>query len=328
MSTLLRQALSKLKKMNGSCSSFSSTNLEDDYEVTEQVLEETTRYTRYMGKALYNDEKEDDRVSVKIISKEGLERGSLRRIVNEVKVLKQLRHENIVHVYDVYDRKEDIVIVTEYLEGIPLHERVVDESFDFTEHDCRYILQTLVNALKYCKEQGVVHRNITPENILFSTVNGKKIVKIVGFQWSKLLEKEAMDFSLLQTMCGTPNFVAPEVLKGKTYNYKCDVWSVGVILYLILSGGYLPFSSDRDSIAFLLEKIKRGQWDFQPANAWESVSEDAIDLVRQMLVLKPGARFSYEEILAHKFCTPTIYTKKTMQTYRSTMTSTSSSNCL
>lgn len=300
MSTLLRAALKKLKATDGSCSSFSVTEFTEDYELTDRVLSTTHRSRTLFGKSLLDGEE----VSVKIISKQGLSRATLRRIVNEVKVLRYLRHPNIISVYDIYDRESDITVVSEYLEGQTLADRVLDESFDFTAADCRYVFKTIVSALKYCKGKGVVHRNITPDNIVFSTTNNRKVIKIVDFQWSKQLEKEAMDFSLLETMCGTPSFVAPEVLWLKKYNYKCDVWSLGVIFYLILSGGYLPFASTkRQSVSCMIRKIKQGKWSFQPANVWEEVDEDAVDLVKHMLVVRPGARYTYEQILAHNYFT-------------------------
>lgn len=339
MSTLLRQALAKLKANNGSCSSFSVTTFEDEYEMTEQVIESGSNFVTYLGRSLVDQE----RVAVKVINKSSLTRTSIRRIVNEVKVLRHLSHPNIVMVYDIYNRDEDITIVSEYIEGKSLADCVVDESFDFTENDCRFVLETLVNALKYCKEKGVVHRNITPNNIIFSTANGETVLKIVDFQWSKQLDKEEMAFSLLETMCGqTPLFIAPEVLRGKTYNYKCDVWSVGVILYLLLSGGYLPFSpTQRDSMSNLVDRIKHGKWSFQPENAWKGKSDHALDLVRKMLVLKPAGRYTYEQILAHKFFTekpkaapepevPEIQLElpAAARTIRSTLTSIASNRCI
>ena len=283
---------------DSSISSFSPTEFEDEYELTSEVLSKNSKSTTYRGRRVFSE----DPVSVRVIHKEGMKRSTYRRIVNEFKVLRKLEHPNIIRVFDIYDRDDGIYVVSELIVGQSLEQKLLDEDFDFNEEDCRFILKTLTSALKYCKDEAVVHRNILPENIIFSNVLGRRRVKIIGFQWSKRLEKEEMDFSLLETMCGKPLFVAPEVLGGQSYNYKCDIWSLGVIFYLILSGGYLPFTGDGvQSTSDFFEKVKAAQVSFHPAVVWSEVSYEGKDLIKNMLTPKPGARYSYEQILAHKF---------------------------
>merc|ERR1712127_1034801 len=100
-------------------------------------------------------------------------------------------------------------------------------------------------------------------------------------------------------MCGTASYVAPEVISGRPYNYKCDIWSLGVIAFNLLSGGYSLFQGqDQQS---LLKQVRRGVWDFKPEKAWSNVSDDAKDLLRHILVKVPSRRYNYERILAHKW---------------------------
>lgn len=283
---------------DSSISSFSTNDFEDDYELTPEVLSKDSKSTVFLGKRLFSE----DLVSVKVIHNKGMKKSTYRRIVNEFKVLRKLEHPNIVTVYDIYDKDDGIYVVSELIAGDSLEKKLLDDNFEFREEDCKFILKTLISALKYCKDQGVVHRNLLPENIIFSNVSGRRRVKIVGFQWSKRLEVELMNFSLMETICGKPHFVAPEVLGGQCYNYKCDIWSLGVIFYLILSGGYLPFAGDGvQSSGDLLEKVKTAQLNFQPAMIWNEVSYEGKDLVKKMLMREPGARYSYEQLLAHKF---------------------------
>lgn len=289
----------KLSRSYPSSDSFTLSVFEDDYQLTTQILSTGARHKTYLGRCLETKEP----VAVKIILKHFLKASSLKRIVNEAKVLKYLKHPNIVTVHDIYDREDAIYVVSEYIQGPSLEDKVLDESFDFSEAECKVVLKTVVSALRYCHNQGVVHRNLIPENIIFSNTGGNNVIKIVDFQWSKTLDREEMDFSLLETMCGKPTFVAPEILSSRCYNYKCDVWSLGVVLFVLLSGGYLPFSSkNRESVSQLLSQVKRGSWSFQPANAWTDISPEAKDLVSNMLQVKPGARYTYEQILAHEFC--------------------------
>ena len=204
---------------------------------------------------------------------------------------------------DIYEEPDVLMVVSEHMKGETLYDKVVNDEFSFREAEVREIIGVVAEALAYCRSKGVVHRNIKPENILFHEMdNGKRIIKLVDFELSKQLDKDAMTFSILETYCGTPAYIAPEVVSTVPYNYKCDVWSLGVITFLLLSGGYLPFFVDPDKTTRdLLRRVRDAQWTFSPANSWSSVSDEAKDLLSNMLVREPGARFSYEQILGHKW---------------------------
>lgn len=115
-------------------------------------------------------------------------------------------------------------------------------------------------------------------------------------------------FNVLETECGTPSYVAPEVLSHGPYDYKCDIWSLGVIAFILLSGGFLPFFPDDETSPQaqdeLLRKVQKGTWSFKPDKAWVNVSDGAKDLVRHMLKKNPVERITYEDLLDHSWMNP------------------------
>ena len=147
-------------------------------------------------------------------------------------------------------------------------------------------------------DKGISHRDLKPENILLcSHDNAQTLVKVSDFGLSKFFDSTA----LMKTFCGTPNYLAPEVIVSKgegTYTNKIDNWSLGVILYICLVG-YPPFNDENPMIS-LEEQIKKGIYDF-PKEDWHKVSKDAIDLVKKLLCIDPNKRATLEEVLDHKW---------------------------
>ena len=147
-------------------------------------------------------------------------------------------------------------------------------------------------------DQGISHRDLKPENILLkSTEANETLIKVTDFGLSKFFDSA----SVMKTFCGTPNYLAPEVLisKGESYyTNKIDNWSLGVILYICLAG-YPPFS-DEDTSMPLDQQIKKGKYDF-PKQFWSDVSKDAIDLIKKLLTTDPEKRYTLEQVLEHKW---------------------------
>lgn len=278
----------------------------EKYQLSDRVLGKGSYAKVQMGRNKATGES----VAVKILYRKNMKKNDFKKVEKEVEILKKLRHKNVIQVYDAYaDLEENVYyIVMEYAAEGDLFKKIVDEEHEFNENEARDIIRTLCRALKYCVDEGIVHRDIKPDNILISK---DKVLKIADFNLSKLLSKYEIKFTVIETQCGTPNYVAPEVLSGKPYSYKCDVWSVGVIMFLLLSGGFLPFFPDsehsEDARENLLRKVREGNWSFEPEDVWEDVSSDAKDLIKRMMRKKAAARLSYEEILGH----PWILQKET-----------------
>jgi len=246
--------------------------------------------------------KTNEEVAVKIIDKTNLSARELKGLSKEVTILRSLRHKNVVRFYDSYEEPDVLYVVMEYVSGGELFHKIVSDDKEFTEDDARKIIRTLAEALKHCKDRGVIHRDIKPQNLLLTREEEGGELKLADFNLSIQIDPEAVNFSILQTMCGTPNYVAPEILSQKPYDYKCDIWSLGVICYLLLSGGYLPFFVEEEGEEgkdLLLQKVRRGRWSFYPAEAWQHVSEDGKDFLLHVMERHPEKRYDYETLLAH-----------------------------
>ena len=150
----------------------------------------------------------------------------------------------------------------------------------------------IFDALTYCHQLGIVHRDIKPENLLFSSKDtDTAIIKITDFGLARFVDGE----TFATTTCGTPGYVAPEILSQKPYKEPCDYWSVGVVLYILLSG-QPPFYDDDNFELF--EKIKKCKYDMD-SPIWGMVSSQAKDLISKLLVADPAKRITGEEIAAH-----------------------------
>ena len=153
-----------------------------------------------------------------------------------------------------------------------------------------------MDAIRYCHSQGIIHRDIKPENLLFTTKETKKAtLKISDFGLARFVEEGVF----ATTTCGTPGYVAPEILEQKPYQCSCDYWSIGVVLFILLSG--CPPFFDEDNFA-LFEKIKKVEYNFD-APTWANVSNDAKNVIRALLVKEPEKRMSPDEFLKHPWIT-------------------------
>ena len=154
------------------------------------------------------------------------------------------------------------------------------------------MIAPIFDALMYCHALGIIHRDIKPENLLFSRRDFNiAVIKVSDFGLARFVDEE----KLATTTCGTPGYVAPEVLEQHPYNQTCDYWSVGVVLFILLSGGPPFYDSDNFE---MFEKIKRAEYSFE-ALSWQSVSPEAKDLISKLLVADPAQRLTGEQIMAH-----------------------------
>jgi len=195
---------------------------------------------------------------------------------------------------DVFDEKNHYYLITEKLPGGELFDRVVQKSY-YNEKEARDVCKILFEALGYVHSQHVAHRDLKPENLLLTSQDDDCNVKIADFGFAKKCPSPKS----LKTQCGTPGYVAPEILNGVKYDAQADMWSIGVIVYILL-GGYPPFieQNQRD----LFRKIRRGQYEFHE-EYWGSVSQDAKDMISSCLTVDPDCRTTAESALKCKWIT-------------------------
>jgi len=212
-------------------------------------------------------------------------------IKSEVDILKSVQHPYIVQCFDAVDSPDKMYLVMEIMKGGELFDRIVDKGH-FTEADAAGVTAKLFSAIKYLHDKNIAHRDLKPENLLMADDTPDSEVKITDFGLSKAFDEQTQ---VMQTPCGTPGYIAPEVLVMKGYDKQCDVWSLGVIVYILLCG-FPPFYADND--AQLFEKIKRGEFEFLRPY-WDPISDSAKDFIRQMLRVDPKQRITCDQALAH-----------------------------
>jgi calcium-dependent protein kinase len=230
--------------------------------------------------------------AIKEINKPLGKSNSHQQFLNEVEVLSQLDHPNIVKIFELYEDAEHFYIVAEILSGGELFDYITSKR-QLSEPEAAHIMYQVLSAVSYCHQHSIVHRDLKPENLLLEAPArpGTSIsVKVIDFGTSCLYATGA---NMTQKM-GTAYYIAPEVLE-MNYNEKCDVWSCGVILYILL-GGYPPFAGRTDHE--ILAKVKSAEFNFEHIN-WVSVSTDAKNLISYMLKKDFAERISASECLNH-----------------------------
>lgn len=235
------------------------------------------------------DKKTNEKVAVKIIDKSKVEE-SPQLLQNEIDIMAKVNHPHVVGLKAVFDTPATLFIVMELVQGGELYEMIVERK-TFSEKDTAHIMGQVFSALEYLHGIGIVHRDLKLENML---LNDKKNleVKVADFGLSKLYSGQA-----LQTACGTPFYVAPDILLGTGYGPEVDMWACGVLLYILLSGR-LPFHADNDAQLFQL--IMEGNLVFKSPQ-FDSISKEAMDLIRKLLVVDPKTRLTAKQAQEHAF---------------------------
>lgn len=212
----------------------------------------------------------------------------------EIDILTEVDHPHIIHLEDVYEDAKYLHLVTELCTGGELYDRVIEKARSpekhFSEMDAARIIRNILDAIRYIHdEKHIVHRDLKPENFLLLDKSDDSPVKIIDFGLSR-----RDDFGVMRSRVGTVYYVAPEVLFDD-YTNKCDIWSIGVISYILLSG-HPPFlgSTERETLQF----VKDGVISF-PTPDWDEVSQQAIEFVSHLLQRDPEARPTASEALNH-----------------------------
>jgi hypothetical protein len=173
-------------------------------------------------------------VAVKIVDKKELDETDIREIKGEVSILGELDHPNIIRLYGFFENDTHFFIVTEMMAGGELFDEIVDREF-YWERDAQEVIKTLAGALAYMHERGIVHRDLKPENVLLTSKEKTAVVKLADFGFAVRTDVSKQEYQLT-TACGTPGYVAPEIIAGVKYGAEVDNWSLGIITFILLAG--------------------------------------------------------------------------------------------
>uniref|UniRef100_A0A665VEK6 Serine/threonine-protein kinase DCLK2 n=1 Tax=Echeneis naucrates TaxID=173247 RepID=A0A665VEK6_ECHNA len=228
--------------------------------------------------------------ALKIISKDKC-RGKEHMIQSEVSILRRVKHPNIVLLIEEMDTHSELYLVMELVKGGDLFDAITSSN-KYTERDASCMLFNLASAIKYLHSHNIVHRDIKPENLLvYEHHDGSKSLKLGDFGLATIVNGP------LFTVCGTPTYVAPEIVAETGYGLKVDIWAAGVITYILLCG-FPPFRGSGEDQEALFEQILRGQLDF-PAPYWDNVSDTAKALITGMLQVEVDQRYAAVQVLDH-----------------------------
>jgi len=228
-------------------------------------------------------------VAIKIIERESLEEEDELALQNEVDILSNMDHPNVVKMFEIFDEGNKMYLVLELMTGGELFDRIVEKEH-YSEKEAADTIRPIVDAIRYCHSLGIAHRDLKPENLLYETKDAGSVIKITDFGLARFINND-----MATTACGTPGYVAPEVLIGKGYGKEVDFWSIGVILYVLLCG-FPPFYEETNQELF--ETIKKGKFDF-PSPYWDDISDMAKGLIKGLLHVDPKKRMNADQILEH-----------------------------
>jgi len=211
---------------------------------------------------------------------------------SEIQILIKLDHPNIIKLYEIYENDNYIYLVMELCTGGELFDRIIqktEQGKQFTEKEVAQIFQQMMSAINYCHSNKIVHRDLKPENLLLANKDENSPIKVIDFGMSRIFNDKQAMFDKV----GTAYYISPEVLDG-FYDEKCDIWSAGIILYILLCG-YPPFNGNDDDEIY--ESIKKRKFVY-PDSEWAHVSNEAKDLINKMLS-DPLTRLTAEQVLSH-----------------------------
>jgi len=230
--------------------------------------------------------------AMKTLSKERIiSENKMQELKNEIELMKEVDHPNIIRLMEVFETDHHIFLIIELCTGGELLQRLQSQPhYHYSEITAMQLVRKIVSAVKYLHNQHIVHRDLKLENFLFENKSAFAELKLIDFGFSQHFQ-ESQELSV---PVGTPFYVAPEVLRS-SYNHKCDMWSIGIITYMLLSGRPAFFGENQKEI---LQSVKRGKFDF-PDEIFKFVSPLAKDFISKLLVVDPAERMSAEECQRH-----------------------------
>lgn len=240
------------------------------------------------GQVFLADSLEGKEVAIKVIPKENSPNHFL---MEEVKILSEVDHPNIIKYLKHYESEKYLYVVTEYCAGGDLFQKIIDQG-KFSEDEAVTVMEELLRAINHCHHLGIIHRDLKPENILYTT---KRTLKLIDFGISVKSNSTANE-----KLAGTAQYIAPEIFVDEIYTTACDIWSLGVIMHVLLSS-CLPISGD--SLGQIELRVMRYGGPTFKLKVWEKVSEEAKDLLKRMLDPDHKTRITAAEALKHPWFT-------------------------
>ncbi|KAM9985551.1 hypothetical protein ACTFIZ_009106 [Dictyostelium cf. discoideum] len=228
--------------------------------------------------------------AIKVINKSELGKDYEKNLKMEVDILKKVNHPNIIALKELFDTPEKLYLVMELVTGGELFDKIVEKG-SYSEADAANLVKKIVSAVGYLHGLNIVHRDLKPENLLLKSKDNHLEVAIADFGLSKIIGQTLV----MQTACGTPSYVAPEVLNATGYDKEVDMWSIGVITYILLCG-FPPFYGD--TVPEIFEQIMEANYEF-PEEYWGGISKEAKDFIGKLLVVDVSKRLNATNALNH-----------------------------
>jgi calcium/calmodulin-dependent protein kinase I len=272
-----------------------------DNTASKNAVEEQYKVGEEIGRGAFSvvkkgvHKKTNEEVAIKFIEKKFVDKQDLMLLAREIDIMKKVDHANVLQLKEVFETDETIALVMELVTGGELFYKIVEKG-NYSEKDAANIVAQMINGVEYLHGEGIAHRDLKPENLLCSGEDDPNYrpfrVVIADFGLSKIFDSG----EALETSCGTPDYVAPEVITAEgSYDKSVDMWSCGVITYVLLCG-FSPFLSSTQTGLF--EKIIKVEYDF-PDPEWTNISQEAKDFIRHLLVKDPNERWTAKQCKEH-----------------------------
>ena len=232
-------------------------------------------------------------LAVKVINKSGLRTNSIEEMKEEISILKKLDHQNIVKFYGYYETNNQLLIKMEYIKYGTLS-RWMKEKRKIKEEEASLILSSVLSAVEYMHSMHICHRDIKPENIMFSEKDNLSSIKIIDFG----LSAQHFNYLTNNDYCGTFIYMAPEQIEKKLYHYSVDIWSIGILMFMLLNGGKHPFYQKNEKEEDFIKKIKIGKLNFI-----NKLSYIAKHLNHKLCEVNPSWRYSANLAMKHPWIT-------------------------
>ena len=266
-----------------------STNLTKDYIIGNEIGS-----GKFGVIKLCTNKTTGKKFALKILCKKNMDLNDLDLVRTEIEILKICQHPNIIKLYETFENSEYFYIIMEYCSGSDLFSYIEKSKFKLSEKKACEIIFKLCRALYYIHSYGIIHRDLKPENILMTDNSSKADIRILDFGLSKILGPD----ETCNEPYGTLSYCAPEVIKGENYNKQADLFSIGVITYLLLCG-QLPFNH-KDSEKEIARLTIYEEPTFK-SKVWKNISSEAIDFIKGMIRKNPKDRFNIKEAIEHNW---------------------------